>query len=62
MHPGWIAISVTTSHTPQVTNYDGDQSLHEEIRNAARVLANWVGDIRSGQLEPDALLRDPRPK
>jgi multimeric flavodoxin WrbA len=42
--------------------YDGDEALHEEIRNAARALTDRVNAVRAGQLEPGAQLADPRPK
>lgn len=42
--------------------FDRDVSLHEEVRNAARALANKIKTVRSGQHEPDAALKDPRPK
>jgi multimeric flavodoxin WrbA len=42
---------------------DRDKDFDEEVRNAARSLINGVGLLRRGQLkQPDASLRDPRPK
>lgn len=41
---------------------DRDQGIQEEVRNAARSLANAVTMIRAGAAEPDAQLDDPRPK
>jgi multimeric flavodoxin WrbA len=41
---------------------DKDDAFQEEVRNAARALANEVGLLRQGRREPDDELRDPRPK
>jgi len=41
---------------------DQDEHLPEEVRNAARALANAVSEGRSGRKTPDAGLTDPRPK
>jgi len=42
---------------------DRDQNFHEEVRNAARSLVNAVRLLRRGELkQPDAALREPRPK
>jgi multimeric flavodoxin WrbA len=42
--------------------FDADRALHEEIRNAARALANQVSRRRAGERAPDEELTDPRPK
>jgi len=42
--------------------FDEDRALHEEIRNAARALANQVSRRRAGERAPDEELTDPRPK
>jgi hypothetical protein len=42
--------------------FDEDQALHEEIRNAARALANQISHRRAGQRAPDEELTDPRRK
>jgi multimeric flavodoxin WrbA len=47
-----------TSHD----SFDVDPALHEEVRNAARTLANKIVSIRAGQREADAKLSAPRPK
>jgi multimeric flavodoxin WrbA len=53
-------------YEPYATSHDTldrDTSLHEEVRNAARTLAEAVKLLRSGQFpRPDATIRDPRPK
>ncbi|GAC1302695.1 MAG: flavodoxin family protein [Steroidobacteraceae bacterium] len=41
---------------------DRDESLHEEVRNAARALGSQIGRRRRGEKEPDEGLEDPRPK
>jgi multimeric flavodoxin WrbA len=41
---------------------DEDLAFQEEVRNAARSLAQEVEMIRQGRPEPDAGLRNPRPK
>jgi multimeric flavodoxin WrbA len=41
---------------------DQDEDLFEELRNAARALANAVSEARSGRAAPDACLTEPRPK
>jgi len=42
---------------------DRDTALQEEVRNAARAVAQAVRDIRAGRLQPpDRALRRPRPK
>lgn len=42
---------------------DKDEAMQEEVRNAARAVANAVTGLRNGQLQPpDASLRPPRPK
>ncbi|MNC94343.1 hypothetical protein D3C83_111720 [compost metagenome] len=42
---------------------DRDKDFHEEVRNAARTLVSAVRLLRRGKLpQPDASLRDPRPK
>ncbi|MDB6085762.1 MAG: NADPH-dependent reductase [Gammaproteobacteria bacterium] len=47
-----------TSHAA----FDKDEAMHEEVRNAARTLANDVAQQRAGVRAPDAGLSDPRPK
>lgn len=51
---------------PYATSHDDldqDADLQEEVRNAARALVEAVRLLRSGELkQPDARLRDPRPK
>ena len=51
---------------PYATSHDDldqDEAVREEVRNAARALVQAVRLRRSGELEqPDADLRDPRPK
>ena len=48
-----------TSHD----DLDRDLDFQEEVRNAARALAEAVALLRRGELkEPGADLRDPRPK
>jgi multimeric flavodoxin WrbA len=42
--------------------FDGDEALHEEVRNAARSLLAHVAQRRAGSKLPDAGLKDPRPK
>jgi hypothetical protein len=53
-------------YKPYATSHDeldGDDAFHEEVRNAARTLMNAVGQLRRGELkQPDAALREPRPK
>jgi multimeric flavodoxin WrbA len=53
-------------YEPYATSHealDRDQALHQEVRNAARALAEAVDLRRAGRLpEPGARLRDPRPK
>jgi multimeric flavodoxin WrbA len=42
---------------------DKDQGFHEEVRNAARSLVTAVRLLRRGEfMQPDASLREPRPK
>jgi multimeric flavodoxin WrbA len=41
---------------------DKDQSLHEEVRNAARSLITQIAQHRAGIEAPDEKLQDPRPK
>jgi hypothetical protein len=42
---------------------DKDEEFQEEVRNAARSLTRAVRLLRRGELQqPDALLREPRPK
>jgi hypothetical protein len=41
---------------------DRDEAVQEEVRNAARALANAVAKLRAGRLVADARLKDPRPK
>jgi multimeric flavodoxin WrbA len=41
---------------------DEDQTLQQEVRNAARSLLNQITQRRVGQLAPDEKLDDPRPK
>jgi len=42
---------------------DEDEKFHEEVRNAARTLVNAVRLLRRGEFkQPDAALREPRPK
>ena len=42
---------------------DVDKDFHEEVRNAARTLINAVRLLRRGEFkQPDASLREPRPK
>jgi multimeric flavodoxin WrbA len=42
--------------------FDEDKALHQEVRNAALALAVKIKQIRSGEREADAGLKDPRPK
>jgi multimeric flavodoxin WrbA len=52
-------------YEPYATSHDAldqDESIQEETRNAARALLNKVAMIRQGVKEPDAELRDVRPK
>ncbi|HSE91532.1 MAG TPA: NADPH-dependent FMN reductase, partial [Candidatus Binatia bacterium] len=42
---------------------DKDQGFHEEVRNAAQSLVTAVRLLRRGEFtQPDASLREPRPK
>ncbi|MDB6087457.1 MAG: NADPH-dependent reductase [Gammaproteobacteria bacterium] len=41
---------------------DADFPFQEEVRNAARALANEIQMLRQGRREPDEHLHDPRPK
>ena len=42
---------------------DRDQAVQDEVRNAARALAEAVGELRAGRLSaPGAELATPRPK
>jgi multimeric flavodoxin WrbA len=52
-------------YQPYATSHealDQDFAVQEEVRNAARSLANEVALIRAGKREPDERLRQPRPK
>ena len=52
-------------YEPYATSHealDRDKALQEEVRNAARTLANEIELIRKGRLEPDDRIEDPRPK
>jgi multimeric flavodoxin WrbA len=52
-------------YEPYATSHealDEDFAVQEEVRNAARTLANEIALIRVGRREPDAGLRQPRPK
>jgi multimeric flavodoxin WrbA len=53
-------------YKPYATSHeelDRDQEFQEEVRNAARSLLRAVGLLRRGELkQPDAPLREPRPK
>jgi multimeric flavodoxin WrbA len=53
-------------YKPYATSHDEldqDSGFQEEVRNAARSLVNAVRRLRRGELkQPDASLRDPRPK
>lgn len=52
-------------YEPYATSHealDADGAFQEEVRNAARALANEVTAIRAGRSEPDDALSDPRPK
>jgi multimeric flavodoxin WrbA len=52
-------------YEPYATSHDAldrDAAFQEEVRNAARALANKIRAIREGAEEPDAALADPRPK
>jgi multimeric flavodoxin WrbA len=52
-------------YEPYATSHealDRDRALFEEVRNAARSLANAIRLIRRGRREPDDGLRAPRPK
>jgi hypothetical protein len=53
-------------YKPYATSHDEldrDEAFHEEVRNAARTLVNAVRLLRRGELkQPDASLREPRPK
>jgi hypothetical protein len=42
--------------------FDKDESLQEEVRNAARSLSAHVAQRRAGIKAPDENLREPRPK
>ena len=46
-----------------MTNWIKTRIFNEEVRNAARSLVNAVRLLRRGKLkQPDAALREPRPK
>ena len=53
-------------YKPYATSHDDldeDQAFQEEVRNAARSLANGVRLLRRGEFKiPDSSLREPRPK
>lgn len=52
-------------YEPYATSHealDKDTAVQEEVRNAARSLVEQVRLIRAGQREPDAELKEPRPK
>jgi multimeric flavodoxin WrbA len=53
-------------YQPYATSHealDRDEALQEEVRNAARAVANAVAQQRAGRLStPDRPLKDPRPK
>jgi multimeric flavodoxin WrbA len=53
-------------YEPYATSHealDKDEALHEEVRNAARLLVNAVGLARAGRMpDPEAGLDEPRPK
>ncbi len=53
-------------YEPYATGHDAldaDKALQDEVRNVARAVANAVGELRAGRLQPpDHLLERPRPK
>jgi hypothetical protein len=52
-------------YEPYATSHealDRDFAVQEEVRNAARSLANEIALIRAGKREPDERLTQPRPK
>ena len=53
-------------YEPYATSHeslDRDESLQEEVRNAARALVSAVKELRAGRLSaPDRSLSQPRPK
>jgi multimeric flavodoxin WrbA len=52
-------------YEPYATSHealDRDEYFQEEVRNAARSLANQVKSIRAGRREPDENIEAPRPK
>jgi multimeric flavodoxin WrbA len=52
-------------YEPYATSHealDRDESVQEEVRNTARSVARAAHDLRKGRKQPDADLRDPRPK
>ena len=50
------------SYAGSHAEFDRDVALHEEIRNAARVLAMKIRSIRSQSYLPEVTLPEPRPK
>lgn len=53
-------------YKPYATSHDeldAEKDFHEEVRNAARALVNAVRQLRRGEFkQPDASLKEPRPK
>ena len=53
-------------YQPYATSHealDGDEPLHEEVRNIARAVIEAVRELRAGRLStPDVALHEPRPK
>jgi multimeric flavodoxin WrbA len=52
-------------YEPYATSHealDRDTSVQDEVRNVARSVARQVRKLRAGDEEPDAALKDPRPK
>jgi multimeric flavodoxin WrbA len=52
-------------YEPYATSHealDRDTSVQDEVRNVARSVAREISQLRAGQKEPDATLKDPRPK
>jgi hypothetical protein len=65
---GWAALvdGYVGYYKPYATSHDDldqDKDFQNEVRNAARSLINGVRLLRRGGLtQPDASLREPRPK
>ena len=52
-------------YEPYATSHDAfdvDAALHQEVRNAAHVLAGKIAILRKGRKQPEDDLTDPRPK